>query len=139
MHGDVVISHRSLKEKINKQNFWYKLQILFYSEFVCDYVMTVILEVAAEQNLSNSDTGQTTSCPSRLADSEVVCGLPRGCCWNGPPGIYKHTPAVTRGRVALDRLVEPFLGTVWDEDSFWFLMLHLLQGRLQLLITRKRW
>lgn len=54
----------------------------------------------------------------------------------GPPGVHQHTPAVAGGGVALDRLVQSSLGTVWYEYSIVLVLPRLFLGRLLLLVTR---
>ncbi len=65
-------------------------------------------------------------------DSVLPC---RGSRY-GSPSVHQHTPAVTSGLVALDRLVEALQATVRDEDGFPWVLLSLILSGLPLLVTR---
>lgn len=62
--------------------------------------------------------------------------LPGGGPGNGSACVHQHTPAVTCGLVALDRLVETPGPTVRDEDGLAGVLPRLIQGALSLLVTR---
>lgn len=62
--------------------------------------------------------------------------LPGGRARDGASGVHQDTPAVARGGVALDGLVQAAVGTLGDHHIVILGLPGLLQGRLLLLVTR---
>lgn len=70
-----------------------------------------------------------------LSATWAVGALPGRCAWDRAARVYKYTPTVAGGGVALYGLVEATLCALGDDHVVIFGLPGLLQGRLLLLVT----